>query len=135
MKRLFLLVMMLAVAGAGCDENPVSPSQIQHVTWKLEAIERAGSPAIVIPNPEQYTLRLEDAGRLSVRADCNTCNGRYSLDGSSLSMSVMACTRAFCGLGSFDDNYASALENVRSATVSGNQLTMTGSGFTLRFRS
>ena len=135
MTRLLPIVLVLAVAGVGCDENPVGPTQIQNVTWKLEAIERAGSPAIAIPNPEQYTLRLEDGGRLSVRADCNTCNGRYSLDGSSLSMSAMACTRAFCGLGSFDDNYASALENIRSATISGTQLTMTGSGFTLRFRS
>lgn len=135
MTRLKCLLVLLALGLVGCDENPVSPTPIQNVTWKLEAIERAGSPAVTIPNPEQYTLRLEDNGQMSIRADCNTCNGRYSLDGRNLSMSAIACTRAFCGLGSFDDNYASALENVRSVTISGNQLTIAGSGFTLRFRS
>lgn len=136
MKLLSLIVVALALGAVACDdENPVGPTTIRNVTWKLESIERAGSPAIAIPSPEQYTLRFEDNGQASVRADCNTCTGRYTLDGSSLSMSGVACTRAFCGLGSFDDNYASALENVRTATVSGNQLTISGSGLTLRFRS
>jgi heat shock protein HslJ len=133
--RLPVLVLLLAVTAIACDDNPVRPSEIRDITWKLESIERAGSAVITIPNPEQYTLRLEDNGQVHVRADCNTCNGRYSLDGSTLSISAVACTRAFCTLASFDGNYTAALENIRSATVSGNTLTVTGSGLTLRFRS
>jgi heat shock protein HslJ len=135
MKVLRVIAVMVALGGAGCDESPVSPSELTNITWKLESIERTGSAPVAIPNPEEYTLRLEDNGRANVRADCNSCNGRYSLDGSSLSITAVACTRAFCGLGSFDGNYADALENVRSAAVSGNQLTIRGNGFTLRFRS
>jgi heat shock protein HslJ len=135
MKLWALLPLMLTLGAVACDDNPVGPTGIANVTWKLESIERVGSPAISIPNPEQYTLRLEENGQASLRADCNTCNGRYSLDGSSISLSALACTRAFCSLASFDGNYTAALESVRSVNVSGNTLTITGPGLTLRFRS
>jgi heat shock protein HslJ len=130
-----LLLVMLTLGAIACDENPVGPSGISNVTWKLESIERVGNPTITIPNPDQYTIRLEDNGQASLRADCNNCNGRYSLEGSSISISALACTRAFCSLASFDGNYTAALESVRSVTVSGNTLTVTGPGLTLRFRS
>jgi heat shock protein HslJ len=135
MKVLPLIVLMLALGAIACDENPVAPTVIRNVTWKLETIERVGSPTITIPNPDQYTLRLEDDGRAQVRADCNTCSGRYSLDGSSLQISGVACTLVFCNLASFDGNYKSALENVRSISATGTQMVVTGTGFTLRFRS
>jgi heat shock protein HslJ len=119
----------------GCDDNPVGPTPIRDVTWKLETIERAGSPTVTVPDPEQYTLRLEADGRLSARADCNTCNGRYVLTGASLSISPMACTRAFCGLSSLDGSYVAALESARVASVSGSKLVIQGSGVVLRFRN
>jgi len=135
MKSWALLLPMLILGAVACDDNPVAPTRISNITWKLESIERAGSPAISIPNPEQYTLRLEDNGQASLRADCNTCNGRYALDGSSISISAVACTRAFCSLASFDGNYTAALESIRAVAVSGNTLTMSGPGLSLRFRS
>jgi heat shock protein HslJ len=104
-------------------------------TWKLETIERAGSPSISVPNPEQYTLRMEDGGRLLIRADCNSCSGTYAMDGSALTISNLACTTAFCTLSSLDGNYAAALQSVRSVQVSGSLMTITGTGFTLRFRA
>jgi heat shock protein HslJ len=130
-----LFVVMLALGTVGCDDNTVGPTALNNVTWKLESIERVGSATITIPNPEQYTLRLEDDGRVQVHADCNSCTGRYTRTGSSLSISTMACTTAYCSLASFDGNYSAALENIRSVTVTGNQMVVTGTGFTLRFRS
>lgn len=135
MKLWALLLVMLSLGGIACDENPVAPTGISNITWKLESIERVGNPTITIPNPDQYTIRLEDNGQASLRADCNNCTGRYSLEGSSISLSNLACTRAFCSLASFDGNYTAALESVRSVSVSGNTLTITGPGLTLRFRS
>ena len=88
-----------------------------------------------VPNPELYTLRLEDDGRLVVRADCNTCGGRYTLNGSSLSIRDVACTLISCNLASLDGSYAQALENAQSAVVNGSTLFVAGSGVTLRFRS
>jgi heat shock protein HslJ len=135
MKLLPLLLLILAAGAAGCDDDsPLSPTTVTNVTWKLETIERVGSPTISVPNPEQYTLRMEDDGRVLVRADCNTCSGRYTLSGSSLSLNSVACTKAFCTLASLDGNYAAALERIQSVTITGSQLVVRGSDFTLRFR-
>lgn len=136
MKRLPVLVLLMLAAGAlACDENPVSPTEIRNVTWKLESIERPGSATITVPNPELYTLRFESNGNLAVRADCNTCGGRYSLDGSSLSFGNLACTLIACAVPGLDATFTSALRNVRSATASEGRLVITGTDFTLRLRN
>jgi heat shock protein HslJ len=69
-----------------------------------------------------------------VRADCNSCSGRYVLDGSSISIQTLACTRVACPTPGLDQLYTSALENVRAQNVANGNLIMTGSEFTLRFR-
>jgi heat shock protein HslJ len=135
MKRMTLLVLILAAGAIACDENPVGPSQIRNITWKLETVERPGTATITVPNPEQFTVRFEDNGNLSVRADCNSCGGSYTLDGASLSISAVACTRVACPVPGLDTIFTQALESIRSATVSGQQLTISGAGGTLRFRS
>ena len=134
-KRLPVLVLLLTIGAAACDENPVSPTEIRNVTWKLESIERPGTATITVPNPDQFTVRFETNGRLAVRADCNTCGGGYVLDGSSVSISNLACTLIACPVPGLDTTFTMALGNVRSAAFSNNQLTLTGNGFTLRFRS
>jgi heat shock protein HslJ len=135
MKVLPLLVLMLALGAVACDENPIAPTEIRNVTWKLETIERPGSATITVPNPEQYTLRFESNNNLAVRADCNSCGGRYTLDGSSLSIGDMACTLIACAVPGLDTTFTSALANVRSATMSGDRLVITGTNFTLRLRN
>ena len=137
MKRLPVLVLLMLTSGAvACDdENPISPTEIRNVTWKLESIERPGSATITVPNPEQYTLRFESDGSLSVRADCNTCGGRYALEGSSLSVGDVACTLIACAVPGLDTTFTSVLRNVRSATVSEGRLVITGTDFTLRLRN
>lgn len=136
MKRLPVLVLLMLAAGAiACDDNPISPTEIRNVTWKLESIERPGNATITVPNPDLYTLRFEDNGNLSVRADCNTCGGRYSLNGSSLSVGDVACTLIACAVPGLDTTFTSALRNVRSATASEGRLVITGTDFTLRLRN
>jgi heat shock protein HslJ len=135
MKALTLLLLILALGAIACDENPVGPTEIRGVTWKLESIERAGMATITVPNPDQFTMRFETDGNLSVRADCNTCGGRYTLDGASLSIGNMACTLIACPVPGLDTTFTSALRNVRTATVSGSRLVITGTDFTLRLRS
>ncbi len=135
MKYVPLVVLILTLGAVACDENPVGPTPIRNVTWKLESIERTGMATITIPNPDQFTIRFEENGNVAVRADCNQCSGRYTLDGSSLTMSNMACTLIACAAPGLDTTFSAALGNVRSATASGNQLTITGTGFTLHFRN
>lgn len=129
------ILVLLALLALGCDERtPVSPSSLQSQTWRLESIERVGSPAITIPTPGAYTVVFEADGRLSVRADCNSCGGRYSLNGSTLSTSGVACTRVFCG-NNIDTTFASSLGEATSLSLEGSVLLLRGPGLTLRFRS
>jgi heat shock protein HslJ len=135
MKVLPLLALLLVVGAVACDENPVSPTPIVNVTWKLETVERVGNATISVPNPDQFTVRFESNSNMSVRADCNQCSGRYSLDGSSISIGNLACTLIACPTPGVDQLFTTGLQNARTATASGNQLVMTGPDYTLRFRN
>jgi heat shock protein HslJ len=134
MKRLPLVLLILTVGTVGCDESPTGPTELVDITWKLETVARVGSAIVTVPNPEQFTVRFETNGTLSVKADCNSCTGRYVLDGSSVSVGNLACTLVACPTPGVDTLFTSALQNARSVTVSNDNLIMTGPEFTLRFR-
>jgi hypothetical protein len=74
------------LALVSCATGPTTPSEIAipGITWKLRSIQRAGSVTIDIPVPERFTVLFRDDQRAVVRADCNTCTGRYELSGSNL---------------------------------------------------
>lgn len=123
--RFLLFLLLAAVFGAACDDGPMTPTAVRDVTWKLESIEQAGAATITIANPDRFTVRLEADGRVNVGADCNSCNGRYTLDGSSIAFSAMACTRAFCGT-AIDTTYSAALATIRTITVSDTRMVLQG---------
>jgi len=133
--RVVPLVVLLAVLTAGCGDNPLRPSDLKEVTWKLEAIERAGLPTITVASPDQYTMRLGNDGRLSVRADCNQCTGTYSLEGGTLRVGNMACTLVGCPAGSLDSAYAAALGGSSTIAINESHLIVRNGTLTLRFRN
>ena len=49
-------------------------------TWTLASMQRAGEAKQDRPFSATYTLTFNE-GRLSTRADCNSCGGSYSVDG------------------------------------------------------
>jgi heat shock protein HslJ len=127
-------LVLLALTAFGCGGSSTSPSDVRSITWKLESIAETGAAAVTITNPDRFTLRLESDGRANVGADCNTCNGRYTIDGASIAFTAMACTRAFCGT-TVDTTYASALETVTTIAASDRSLILQGPRVTLRFRN
>ena len=129
------LLVALTLLLVGCDDNPFKPSDVKEITWKLESIERTGSPVVPIPNPENYTLKLGNDGRLGVRADCNSCSGTYTLDGSTLKIGQMACTLVGCGLGSLDGTYAALLNGTSSIALTDGHLVIRNGAGTLRYRN
>ncbi len=135
MKGLPLVLLILIVGAVGCDESPTGATELVDITWKLESVARVGSALVTVPTPDSFTIRFEASNNTAVRADCNSCSGRYSLDGASISIGPLACTRVACPTPGLDALYTTALENVRSQTVSNGVLIMTGSEFTLRFRN
>ncbi len=131
MKGLPLVLLILAVGAVGCDENPVSPSEIVDITWKLESVARVGSTLVNVPNPDQFTVRFETNDRAAVRADCNTCTGGYTLDDSSLSIGPLACTRSPVRCPDSTPSTPRRCITCARLTASEDQLVMTGTEFTL----
>jgi len=73
--------------------------------WKLQRIERSGGDAIVVQEPERYTLEFLAGGRVAIRADCNRGSGAFTLGESTLSFGAIATTRAACPPESLSDRY------------------------------
>jgi heat shock protein HslJ len=131
--RPLLLAAMLAGATAACDEGLTAPSDVVGQNWRLISIQQGTSPPITVDTSSRYTLRLEDNGRVAVRSDCNSCGGTYTLNGSSLELSGLACTKVACGAESLDPAYVRALEGTKNATLDDDDLIIRGNDVTLVF--
>jgi heat shock protein HslJ len=102
-------------------------------TWNLLSIEAAGQAAQATPVGSTYTLTFAD-GRLSTRADCNVCNGTFSLSGQTLTAGpTLACTRAACRTMDFESAYTRILGGEGAATLSGTTLLLSSERGTLYF--
>ena len=137
--RLAAALLLSAAFTIACSEStstPTSPtasngstaltaSQIAG-TWKLVSMQVEGqSPQTA---PDGYTLTLGD-GQLSTRVDCNTCSGRFTLDGQTLTAGpVLACTRAACATMAFETAYTAVLGGQSTVTLAGNTLVLTSPG-------
>jgi heat shock protein HslJ len=87
-----------------------------------------------VPAPERFTVAFEADGRLSIRADCNSCAGAYRADESSLTIGPqLACTQAACPSAPFDRKYVTALAGATSFRVVGNDPTIGSTGGALGF--
>jgi heat shock protein HslJ len=122
-----------AVTAAACSSQPLAPTDIVGTTWQLNTIHQNGSDLISVVEPARYTLQLQEDGRVAVKSDCNSCGGSYTLSGSSLTLSQVACTKVFCGDRSFDQSYSRALEGAITVSVNGSEMTTNGNGVTLVF--
>ena len=131
-----LALCILTMAACG-DDNETAPSAVSFLvgSWELIAIERDDGSVATIDDPASYTATFADDGDLSVRADCNQCNGSYRLEGTMLEISPLACTRAFCGPDSFFDEYTMALTAATTFSRSGDELRIDYDGGTLVFRA
>lgn len=103
-------------------------------TWTLVSLQEAGRPATSIGSPERFTAEFASDGRVSLRADCNRCNGTCAATDGALRVSPMACTRAYCSSAPLDTQFAGLVGASTSWTVSGRGLELTGASGTLQLR-
>jgi heat shock protein HslJ len=134
MVRLSWLTIIVAAAAIGCADNSVAPSDAIGGTWQLVSIQRPGTDPISVADASRYTLQLDEDGRARVKSDCNSCGGSYTLSGSTLAFSPLACTKVFCGDTSLDAVYSQALDGTKTVSVDDSKLIVTGGGVTLQFR-
>ena len=129
------LLLLCVFMGSCAAHNPAAPSNspIQGTTWKLRSIQEPGSEKTEIPDPARFTLLLGEDNRANVRADCNVCSGNYDLGDSSLRLTPLACTRAFCGTNSPDVRFLRALHSNSSVTRTGGTFILEAAGAVLEF--
>jgi hypothetical protein len=72
---------------------------------------------ILVPNPEQYTLRFYDDGSFDYRSDCNSGTGIYTQEGDLLTLELDSVPPIDCGEGSISAQYLELLSMVDSFEI------------------
>ena len=141
----FTLIVLLSVFASACSDSPTSPSTASAASsptsvaaqleggWTLTSIQPAGLPRQDRPAESTYSITFTD-GRLSTRADCNVCNGSFSVKDSTLTAAtVLACTRAACATMDFESAYTALLSGDSTTLITGNTLTLSSARGVLTF--
>ena len=141
---IILPIALTALVVSACSQSVSSPTAVSSPsaaytaaqlegTWTLTSIAVAGQAKQDRPFSAIYTLDFNQ-GRLSTRADCNTCGGSYSIDGSVLTAGPgLACTRAACSTMAFENAYTGILSGDSTMAVTGSTLSLSSSRGTLKF--
>ena len=138
-----MFVALLAVGCSGSSPAPTSPSSADSSldltvsqfpgTWNLVSIQPAGEAEQARPSGASYTVTFAE-GRLSTRADCNSCGGTYRLTGQTLIASpLLACTRAACATMPFENDYTRLLAGESTVSLTGDTLVLASPRGVLRF--
>jgi heat shock protein HslJ len=101
--------------------------------WRLVSMRPAGQGETPAPANASYSVTFAD-GRVSIRADCNTCNGVFSLSGQTLTAGpTLICTRAACPTMTFENAYTQLVAGDSTVSLNGVTLVLSSSRGTLRF--
>jgi heat shock protein HslJ len=115
MSRLAVVAMLVAIVTTigGCTG---SVNDLQKNAWHWTgSITRTPAHQAVVPDPTRYTLTFLPANVVKIKADCNTIQGTYSLNGSSLTINASGpSTLVACGPDSLDQNFLRELHLVTS---------------------
>jgi para-nitrobenzyl esterase len=95
---------------------------ITGTAWQLQQIQYMNDTVEKPADPAQYTLMLNGDGSFSAKVDCNTAQGSYTLDGSSLKFGPIATTEAACPPGSLADKYVQGLTDATSFVLKDDDL-------------
>jgi para-nitrobenzyl esterase len=95
------------------DDGKIAP--IGAIVWKWQRTVYNNDTRAAPPDPTRYTILLMPKGHLSVKIDCNAGGGRYTLDGSSLTLNVTHATTAACPPDSLADRFMKDLAAARIA--------------------
>lgn len=132
--RTVFLLTFASMAASACWDGPMAPSPTNFPgAWTLVSIQPPSQAERAVPGGATYTITFAD-GRVSARADCNTCVGSYTVAGSTLTLGpALACTRAACPTMAFESAYTAMLAGASTAYVGGGRLVLSSQRGTLRF--
>ena len=118
MIRRLLFIFLLCMVAACSSTSPVvrdrsaDPQLVLSKTWQwvstLTPVEK-----ITVPEPERYTIRFSDSGRLQAQFDCNSGGGNYEIAPGKLSFGPLLATRMACPQDSLDYRFMQDLQRVK----------------------
>jgi heat shock protein HslJ len=146
LKLAWLPVTLALAACAGDSAGPMGPSPLPSAStdgstssaglagaqlqgkWRLQRIEKTGAPGVAVQEPDRFVADFTSDSRVQLVADCNRCAAGYTAGASTLSVSPMACTRAYCSTTApLDTDFAGLVSSASSWSVSGDQLKLSSS--------
>jgi D-alanyl-D-alanine carboxypeptidase len=109
-------------------------ASLQGVAWKWDSFSNPAEQYDV-EQSDKYRLFFADEGLLLVFADCNTVQGKYTLDGQSMKIELGPSTLVACPGDSRSDQFLSYLTNAAVYSFQGSDLLidLVADGGTLRF--
>jgi heat shock protein HslJ len=124
-----------SLASTACDESLTTPTRTDlSGRWQLASLHLRTDPPITPPSETAVGIEFVD-DHVSVQSDCNVCSGRYTLNGASLTLSALACTRRACREGSIEGTYLQILSTASTASgVPGRALKLEGPDGSALFR-
>ena len=112
-----LTLLPMAISAAMLVSGDGKAMEIGGITWKWQRTAYNSDTEAVPSDPSRYTVLLMPVGHLSVKIDCNAGGGRYTLDGSAITLEVTHTTMAACPEGSLADRFLKDLASARIAFV------------------
>ncbi|UYN89216.1 MAG: META domain-containing protein [Anaerolineales bacterium] len=134
MKTILIMAMLGAILLSACAATPQSPA-LGGGAWVLTSLDgnsQVGSAA----GGNDITLQFGEDGRAGGSGGCNQYGAGYTVSGNSVSFEQPVSTLMYCEPDQVMQNeaaYLQALTMVGEWQISGNTLTLTGSGHTLVF--
>ena len=115
----FIIILTITLAACGGGET-----EVVGPTWQWQAFQdTAGINDVSVPNPENYTLTLNEDGSASIKADCNQVIWGYELNESQLTFDTMGpSTLAMCPEDSLDQLFLERMGNTVSFVIEDGKL-------------
>jgi heat shock protein HslJ len=141
--RIASLPLLLGLAGcSGQADGPMAASPIPGVDtgrgvastgtaasplqgkWRLQRLQKSDQTIVQVQEPDRFVADFAADGKVQLVADCNRCSAGYSAGASALSVSPMACTRAYCQSSPLDTDFAQLVSAATTWSVGADQLTL-----------
>ncbi len=127
------------IEATNAENVPVVPAPtleagLTGTTWEWASLTDPDG-VTAVDDPVRYTILFNADGSANIKADCNTVGASYTVDGSSISITLGPTTLAACPADSLDQQFLAALENATIYFFEGDDLFMdlAADGGTMRF--
>ena len=115
------LLLVALLGPAACASGGASALIGEVWRWEGQSGPTRGE-WLEIPHPGRYTLSFVEDGSYMIRADCNTGNGGYTVNGDEIEFGLGALTEMACDSNSLERRFLRSLKEVRDFSRDGESL-------------